>query len=57
MPKGKSNSSVPFKMKGSKNWYIQFTVPGEGQRTESTGTTNEKEAQRQLNAKGLSGNK
>ena len=51
MAKGKSNSSSPFKMKGSKNWYIRFTVPGEGQRTESTRTTNEKEAQKQLNAK------
>ena len=39
-------------MKGSNNWYIRFTIPGEGKkRIESTGTDNEKEARRQLNAK------
>jgi integrase len=38
-------------MKGSKNWYISYTVPGEKRRIESTGTDNEKEARRILNAK------
>lgn len=51
MPKGKAGTSQPFKVKGSKNWYIRYTVPGEGERFESTGTDNEKEARRQLNAK------
>ena len=51
MAKGKIGTSRPFKMKGSKNWYINYTVPGEGRRIESTGTDNEKEARRLLNAK------
>jgi integrase len=51
MAKGKAGTSQPFKVKGSKNWYIRYTVPGEGERFESTGTDNEKEARRQLNAK------
>lgn len=51
MAKGKPGTSKPFKLKGSKNWYIRYTVPGEGQRTEATGTQDEKEARRLLNAK------
>lgn len=51
MARGKAGTSQPFKVKGSKNWYIRYTVPGEGERIESTGTDNEKEARRQLNAK------
>ncbi len=51
MPRGKGGTSQPFRRAGSKNWYIRYSVPGDGERTESTGTTNEKEARKQLNAK------
>ena len=36
---------------GSQNWYIRYTLSGETERVESTGTSDEKEATRKLNAK------
>ena len=49
--KAKSERLSPSKCRAVRNWYIRYTVPGEGERVVSTGTDNEREARRQLNAK------
>jgi integrase len=48
---GKRGTSEPFLKAGSQNFYIRYTVPGEPERVESTGTSDVKEARRKLNAK------
>lgn len=48
MPKGERGTSRPFQYKGSKNWYIRYTPPGEKEKIEATRSPDKEVAKRLL---------